>query len=111
VHAVVYARHVEDPEFIGGREPFGPELNAERLKAEGLMGCKSPVCEPCVNSTVKPLYKIVKRFYSKSRGLMPLFPPTTGPDNLREPPSELVLSLPKDLAASGGAPHEGLVSP
>ena len=40
----MYARHVEDPEFIGGREPFGSEhfgleLNAERLKAEGLMGC------------------------------------------------------------------------
>jgi len=47
------ARHVEDPEFIGGREPFGPEhfglepfgfelkvekLNAERLKVKGLMG-------------------------------------------------------------------------
>jgi len=63
----VYARHVEDPEFIGGREPFGPEhfglepfgfeLKVERLNAEGLMGClareglcasgvKSPVCEP-----------------------------------------------------------------
>ena len=32
LHAAVYARH--------GREPFGPEL-----KAEGLMGFKSPVCE------------------------------------------------------------------
>ena len=40
----MYARHVEDPEIVGGREPFGPEpfgreLRVERLKAEGLMGC------------------------------------------------------------------------
>jgi len=48
----VYARDVEDPELVGGREPFGPEhfgleLNAERLKAEVLMGCKSPIRELC----------------------------------------------------------------
>jgi len=40
---IVYARHVEDPEVIGGREPFGPETcrraHVESLKAEGLMGC------------------------------------------------------------------------
>jgi hypothetical protein len=47
-------------------------------------GAKSSVCESCVNSTVKPLYKIVKRFYSKSCGLMSLFPPIAEPENLRE---------------------------
>jgi hypothetical protein len=45
---IVYARHVEDIEFIGGRIHFGFErldmsssisLKLERLKAKGLMGC------------------------------------------------------------------------
>jgi len=39
---LVYARHVADPELIGGREPFGGEpvesLMVERLMAELLMG-------------------------------------------------------------------------
>ena len=39
----IYDRHVGDPDYIGGREPFGPEhfgleLNAERLKSKGLWG-------------------------------------------------------------------------
>jgi hypothetical protein len=34
--ADVYARHGREP---FGSEHFGLELNAERLKAEGLMGC------------------------------------------------------------------------
>jgi hypothetical protein len=59
--------------FTGGREPFGPEL-----KAEGLMWCPafaesygtagSALCVNPANVTGKPLYKIARRFYSKSCG-------------------------------------------
>jgi len=31
---LVYARHVEDPELIGGRETFGPEPLGHELEAE-----------------------------------------------------------------------------
>jgi len=37
-----------------------------------------------VNGAAKPLYKIARRFYSKSCGLIHLFPIIAGPDSLRE---------------------------
>ncbi len=56
LHGVVYARHGREP---FGPEPFGFELKVERLKAEGLMGCKSPVCLSCSD----PLCSIARSIF------------------------------------------------